>query len=113
MLADSSKLNWILKLIIEKERVMKTGSKISFTYLKGANSGNVGGVPTKDYASKAESYNGEVVDVRDIRKQPLSSETLRYGNIKGERSKQLVTVELEDGFTKAFYDGRMIAVDVA
>ena len=92
---------------------MKIGNRVSFTYLKGANSGSVGGVLTKDYASNAESYNGEIVDVRDISKQPLSSETLRYGNIKGERSKQLVTVELEDGFTKAFYDGRMIAVDVA
>ena len=34
------------------------------------------------------------------------------GNV-GERSKQLVTVELEDGFTKAFYDGRMVGVDVS
>ena len=93
--------------------VMKKGNNVSFTYLKGAKDGNVGGVLTKDYASRAESYNGEVVDVRDISKQPLSSETLRYGNIKGERSKQLVTVELEDGFTKAFYDGRMVSVDVS
>jgi|TARA_R110000787_G_scaffold247107_1_gene352757 hypothetical protein len=92
---------------------MKKGNSVSFTYLKGASDGNVGGVLTKDYASNAESYSGEVVDIRDIGKQPLSSETLRYGNIKGERSKQLVTVELEDGFTKAFYDGRMVGVDVS
>ena len=92
---------------------MRIGNKVSFTYLKGAKDGNVGGVLTKDYASKAESYNGEVVDVRDISKQPLSSETLRYGNIKGERSQKLVTVELEDGFHKAFYDGRMVGLEVA
>jgi len=100
-------------LIIEKEIVMKKGNTVSFTYLKGAKDGRVGGVVTKDYSSNAESYNGEVVDVRDIGKQPLSNETLRYGNIKGERSKQLVTVELEDGFTKAFYDGRMVGINVS
>lgn len=84
------------------------GKDVSFTYLKGADNGIVGGVLTKDYASKAESYNGKVVDIRDIEKSPLSNTTLRYGNIKGERSRNLVTVELPDGDAKAFYDGRMV-----
>jgi hypothetical protein len=37
---------------------------------------------------------------------------LKYGSIKGERSERLVTVELEDGNAKAFYDGRMIGLSV-
>ena len=87
---------------------MKIGNEVSFTYLKGASVGNVGGVLTKDYSQNAESYNGTVVEIRDIEKEPLSWETVQYGSPKGERSQNLVTVELEDGFTKAFYDGRMV-----
>ena len=92
---------------------MKIGNEISFTYLKGADAGIVKGVLTKDYASKAEAYSGKVVEIRDIAENPLSNETLRYGSIKGERSQKLVTLELEDGFHKAFYDGRMVGLEVA
>jgi sulfur transfer protein SufE len=70
--------------VIKKGNDMKIGNDISFTYLKGADAGIVRGVLTK-----------------------------RYGNIKGERSQKLVTVELEDGFHKAFYDGRMVGLEVA
>jgi len=38
----------------------------------------------------------------------LANQTVRYGKIKGERSEQLVTVELPNGEAKAFYDGRMV-----
>ena len=99
--------------VIKKGNDMKIGNDISFTYLKGADAGIVKGVLTKDYASKAEAYAGKVVEIRDIAEHPLSNETLRYGNIKGERSQKLVTVELEDGFHKAFYDGRMVGLEVA
>ena len=99
--------------VIEKGNDMKIGNEVSFTYLKGADAGIVKGVLTKDYASKAEAYAGKVVEIRDIADHPLSNETLRYGNIKGERSQKLVTVELEDGFHKAFYDGRMVGLEVA
>jgi len=85
------------------------GKEISFTYLKGAESGvNAKGVLTKDYSTKAENYSGKVVDVRDIESNPLSDMTLRYGKIHGERSNKLVTVELPDGDAKAFYNGRMV-----
>ena len=85
------------------------GKEISFTYLKGAESGiNAKGVLTKDYSARAENYSGTVVDVRDIEEHPVSDATLRYGKIKGERSNKLVTVELPDGDAKAFYNGRMV-----
>ena len=66
----------------------------------------------KDYSANAESYAGKVLDVRNIEDQPLAWETLMYGKCH-ERSQNLVTVELEDGETKAFYDGRMIGLNVA
>lgn len=88
------------------------GKDVSFTYLKGAENGLAGGALTKDYASKAQNYEGKVLDVRNIGKHPLSNDTLRYGSIKGERSENLVTVELPDGQPKAFYDGRMVNAQV-
>jgi|TARA_R110002020_G_scaffold194354_3_gene395071 hypothetical protein len=89
------------------------GKDVSFTYLKDAKSGiTANGTLTKDYASKAQNYEGKVVDVRNIGKNPLSNDTLRYGSIKGERSENLVTVELPDGQPKAFYDGRMVNAQV-
>jgi|TARA_R110002020_G_scaffold436102_1_gene646298 hypothetical protein len=88
------------------------GKKVRFTYLKGANNGTVNGIFTKDYATKAENYKGRIVDIRSIEKHPVSNATVRYGRIKGERSDNLVTVELNDGDTKAFYDGRMVNLKV-
>jgi hypothetical protein len=89
---------------------MEINDNVSFTYLKGAeNAIDANGVLTKDYAAKAESYSGKVVGVRDIEESPLSFETLMYGKCH-ERSQNLVTVELEDGDTKAFYDGRMVGL---
>ena len=38
----------------------------------------------------------------------MTSHTVNYGPIKGERSHNLVTVETSDGETKAVYDGRMV-----
>ena len=82
------------------------GDKISFSYLKGANKEGLS--PTLvDYASRAENYEGTVEDVRNIAASPLSRQTISYGQIKGERSENLVTVETDDG-PKCFYDGRMV-----
>ena len=87
---------------------MKINDNVSFTYLKGAeNSIDANGVLTKDYTTNAENYSGKVVDVRNIEDQPLAWETIQYGGLT-ERSLNLVTVELEAGETKAFYDGRML-----
>lgn len=87
--------------------MMKVGDKISFSYLKGAD--KEGWRPTLvDYAARAENYEGTVEEIRNIEKSPLSDYTVNYGKIKGERSANLVTVELQDGETKAFYDGRMV-----
>ena len=91
---------------------MKIGNKVRFTYLKEAQKGLVNGILTTDYAAKAENYKGKVVDIRSLKDPPVTNQTLRYGNIKGDRSENLVTVELKDGDTKAFYDGRMVNLKV-
>ena len=91
---------------------LSTGARVSFNYLKGAEKNGYN--PTLvDYASKAEQYTGTVQEIRDITANPLSENTLSYGNIKGERSKNLVTVEVDEDGSKAFYDGRMIDVQVS
>jgi hypothetical protein len=92
--------------------MIKVGNKVRFTYLKEAQKGLVNGILTTDYAAKAENYKGKVVEIRSLKEHPVSKETLRYGNIKGDRSENLVTVELKDGDTKAFYDGRMVNLKV-
>ena len=92
--------------------MLKIGSKVRFTYLKEAQKGIVNGILTADYAAKAENYKGKVVDVRSLKQNPVSKQTLRYGNIKGDRSENLVYVELKNGDTKAFYDGRMVNLKV-
>lgn len=86
------------------------GKKIEFTYLKDKKVGLINGTLVSDYVANAETYVGTVTGVRDLATHPVSSQTLRYGNIKGDRSQYLYTVELEDGTAKAFYDGRMAAV---
>jgi len=92
--------------------MIKVGNKVRFTYLKEAQKGLVNGILTTDYAAKAENYKGKVVEIRSLKEHPVSKETLRYGNIKGDRSENLVTVELKGGDTKAFYDGRMVNLKV-
>ena len=92
--------------------MIKVGNKVRFTYLKEAQTGLVNGILTTDYAAKAENYKGKVVEIRSLKEHPVSNQTLRYGNIKGDRSENLITVELKDGDTKAFYDGRMVNLKV-
>ena len=92
--------------------MIKVGNKVRFTYLKEAQKGLVNGILTTDYAAKAENYKGKVVEIRSLKEHPVSNQTLRYGYIKGDRSENLITVELKDGDTKAFYDGRMVNLKV-
>tara|TARA_Y100000296_G_scaffold73724_1_gene91556 strand:+ start:558 stop:872 length:315 start_codon:yes stop_codon:yes gene_type:complete len=89
------------------------GKNVSFTYLKDVERGYGTSGRTADYTKNAESYSGEIVEIRDLEKNPVSSATVNYGAIKGERSKQLVTVETPHGETKAFYDGRMVNAKVS
>ena len=53
------------------------------------------------------------MDVRDLEKNPVSSATVNYGVIKGERSNTLVTVEDGTGDVRSFYDGRMVNAKVS
>ena len=92
--------------------MLKVGNKVRFTYLKDAKTSIINGILTKDHAANAENYKGKVVDIRSLASHPVSNQTLRYGNIKGDRSENLITVELKNGDTKAFYDGRMVNLKV-
>ena len=87
------------------------GDRVSFSYLKGAE--RQGWYPTLvDYNSRSQNYTGTVEDVRDITENKLSDQTLDYGKIKGERSKNLITVDVDGDGSKAFYHGRMVNVTV-
>jgi hypothetical protein len=89
------------------------GKNVSFTYLKDVERGFGRSGRTADYTKNAESYSGEIVDVRDLEKNPVSSATVNYGVIKGERSNTLVTVEDGTGDVRSFYDGRMVNAKVS
>ena len=93
---------------------MKIGDKIKFDYLKEQLKDNSAGWDNVlvDYSATSESYTGTVVEVRDIIQHPVSKETIRRNNIKGSRSRSLVTLELEDGEIKGVYDGRMVGTQV-
>ena len=84
------------------------GKNVSFTYLKDVERSYGRSGRTADYTKNAESYSGQIVDIRDVEKVPVTSHTVNYGPIKGERSQNLGTDETSDGETKAFYDGRMV-----
>ena len=89
---------------------MKVGNKVRFTYLKDAKTSIINGILTRITLMR------RTIKVRSLRfvpfTNPVSNQTLRYGNIKGDRSENLVTVELKNGDTKAFYDGRMVNLKV-
>jgi len=98
----------------ERENEMKIGDKIQFNYLKEQVKDNSAGWNNElvDYSATSESYTGTVVEVRDIIEHPVSQETIHRGNIKGSRSRSLVTLELDNGDIKGFYDGRMVGTQV-
>jgi len=88
-------------------KTLAVGDTVSFSYLKGAD--RQGHKPALvDYSAKAQNYEGTVEEIRDITKSPLSSHTVNYGTIKGERSRNLVTISIDGDGSKAFYDGRMV-----
>ena len=87
------------------------GDRVSFSYLKGAEKSGYS-PQLVDYSSRVENYVGVVEEVRDITENPLSDQTLSYGTIKGERSKNLITVDVDGDGSKAFYHGRMVNVTV-
>ena len=88
-------------------KTLAVGDTVSFSYLKGVD--RQGHKPALvDYSAKAQNYEGTVEEIRDITKSPLSNHTVNYGTIKGERSRNLVTISIDGDGSKAFYDGRMV-----
>jgi len=92
--------------------MLKENDAIRFHYLKQFKSELKSGISLKDYTDQSEEYSGKVVAVRNIIKEPVSSDTIQRAKIKGRRSELLYTVELADGDIKAFYDGRMVGTKV-
>jgi|TARA_B110000263_G_C14935927_1_gene341437 hypothetical protein len=92
--------------------MLKENDVIRFHYLKQFKSEFKSGIDLKDYTDQSEEYSGKVANVRDIIKEPVSSDTVRRAKIKGRRSKILYTVELADGGIRSFYDGRMVGTQV-
>ena len=92
--------------------MLKINDTIKFNYLKQFKDELKSGQLLTDYADQSEEYSGKIVEVRNIIKEPVSSDTIRRANIKGRRSETLYTVELADGDIKSFYDGRMVGTEV-
>lgn len=88
------------------------GDKAKFHYLKQPVNDDDNPQLVNQVAT-SEVYFGEVVEIRDIIKNPVTDETIRRGNIKGSRSRTLYIVELSDGNVKSFYDGRMVLIPAA
>jgi hypothetical protein len=93
---------------------LKVGDKIKFSYLKEKEfEYGSGGVSLVDYSVNVGTYVGTIDSIRDITESKLSRATLQYGKIKGERSKYLYTLLLDDASDtseayQCFYGGRMI-----
>ena len=92
--------------------MLKENDAIRFHYLKQFKSELKSGISLKDYTDQSEKYSGKIVNIRNIIKEPVSSDTIRRANIKGRRSEMLYTVEFPDGNIKSFYDGRMVGTQV-
>ena len=92
--------------------MLNVGDTITFYYLKEIMEDLKNGRILTDYVRTSEKYSGKIVEVRDTSQEPVSQETIRRGNIKGRRSEILYTVELVNGDVKAFYDGRMVGIEV-
>ena len=96
---------------------MKIGKKYKFGYLRNIDEPTVDtetchNVPKLyDYSDNVKTYVGELIEGRDLSKNPLSAETLKYKGLKGKRSQNLCYFKLEDGDIKGMYDGSIIAVE--
>ena len=92
--------------------MFKINDHLEFHYLKEIKTDSKDGQPLTDYSSTSESYSGTVVEIRAIVQKPVSAETIKRGNIKGNRSRVMYTIDLDDHNIQSFYDGRMVGVAV-
>ena len=96
----------------DKETIMlEIGDKAKFQYLKQPVTDDEN-PQLVNLVETSEVYFGEIIDVRDTAKNPVTDETIRRGNIKGHRSRNLIFVKLADGSIKSFYDGRMVLLSL-
>ena len=58
-----------------------------------------------------ESFKGKVLNVRDLKTEPLSYNTIKRKS-KSERSRYFLTVQLENGQVQSFYHNRMTNVKI-
>ena len=87
------------------------GDKISFEYMDRPLSRPDEYPRQVEHNHSVREYAGEVVKVRDIKENQLLQDTVLYNHdIKGDRSRFLVTVKMRDGSHKSFYHGRIFGV---
>jgi hypothetical protein len=85
---------------------LTAGNKVKFQYIDRVRDYSV--FPTAT-SYDIDTYEGTVVDVRDISIDKLSRETVaRHPEV--ERSRYLVTIQLSDNKIKSFYDGRVVNI---
>ncbi len=98
----------------EREIEMTTltiGDKISFEYMDRPVSRPEEYPKQVEHNHSIREYQGEVVKVRDIQENKLLNDTILYNHdIKGDRSRFLVTVKMREGSHKSFYHGRIFGV---
>ena len=71
----------------DKETIMlEIGDKAKFQYLKQPVTDDEN-PQLVNLVETSEVYFGEIIDVRDTAKNPVTDETIRRGNIKGHRSR--------------------------
>lgn len=87
------------------------GDKISFEYMDQPLSRPEEYPKQVEHNHSVREYQGEVVKVRDIQENKLLHDTVLYNhNIKGDRSRYLVTMKMPNGEHKSFYHGRIFGV---
>ena len=87
------------------------GDKISFEYMDQPLSRPEEYPKQVEHNHSVREYQGEVVKVRDIQENKLLNDTILYNHdIKGDRSRYLVTMKKPYGEHKSFYHGRIFGV---
>lgn len=90
---------------------MEVGSTITFSYVEREEI-SPSLFPEHNHINyEVESFKGKVLNIRDLRVQPLAYSTIKRKS-KSERSRYFLTVQLENGQVKSFYHNRMTNVKI-
>lgn len=87
------------------------GSRISFDYVDREEISPSLFPEHNHIKYEVESFKGKVLNVRDLRAEPLAYSTIKRKS-KSERSRYFLTVQLDNGQVKSFYHNRMTNVKI-